>query len=179
MACEHVDPIVVKQYTIMCLFFLFLASTQRGCMHHPYNIVTEVFDWFKFEESLDKDLFYNVHRMGKASFRKLVSDIQPNLRNKHKRPDKLHLSYECMVNITLSYLGGARICDLRVLCRPITKKVMHSYVWNVIDAINETCKFQFPLDHASLMNLEAGFRSKSRSQVLRGCLGAIDGMLFP
>lgn len=179
MACEHVDPIIVKQCTILCLFFLFLASTQRGCMHHHCNIVTEVFDWFKFEESLDKDLFCNVHRMDKASVRKLVSDKQPNLRKKCKRPDKSRLSYECVASITLSYLGGAHICDLRVLHRPITKKVMHSYIWNVADAINETCKFQFPLGNASLMNVEAGFRSKSRPQVLIGCLGAIDGMHFP
>ena len=37
MLAEHVNPIVVRQYTIICLFFIFLASTQRGCMCDPYT----------------------------------------------------------------------------------------------------------------------------------------------
>ena len=82
MIDEQANPIIVQQYTIICLFFLFLASTQRGCMRNPYTIVSEVFDWFKFEESLDKDLFYNIHRIDKVSFCKLVWDILPNLRKK-------------------------------------------------------------------------------------------------
>ena len=54
-----------------------------------------------------------------------------------------------------------------------------SCIWNAIDSINETHKFDFPADPASLVRLETGFRSKSRSQVLKGCLGAIDGVHFP
>ena len=50
---------------------------------------------------------------------------------------------------------------------------------NVIDSINETHKFSFSMDHASLVSLETGFREKIRSQVLKGCLGVIDGMNFP
>ena len=61
-----------------------------------------------------------------------------------------------MLSIALSYLGGARICDLRVIYRPIKKKVMFSCaLWNVIDAINETHNFSFPLDCRSLQNIEA------------------------
>ena len=82
MIDKQANLIVVQQYTIICLFFVFLASTQRGYMHNPYTIVSEVFDWYKFEESLDKDLFYNVYYIDKVSFRKLVSDIIPNLRKK-------------------------------------------------------------------------------------------------
>ena len=110
MACEHVNLIVVQQHAMLCLFFLSLVSTQRGYMHDPYTIVIEVFDWVTFEENLDKELFYNVHRMDKSSFRKFAYDLQSNLRNKHKRNDKLRLSYECMAIITLSCLGGDRIC---------------------------------------------------------------------
>ena len=51
-------------------------------------------------------------------------------------------------------------------------------MWNVIDSTNETRKFEFPTDTASLASLETGFRSKSRSQVLKG-LGAIDSVRFP
>ena len=63
-----------------------------------------------------------------------------------------------MVSITLSYLGRAYICDLRVLYRPIKKKVIFIYVWNVIDAINETHSFSFPTEYACLTEIEPGFR---------------------
>ena len=49
----------------------------------------------------------------------------------------------------------------------------------MVDAINETHKFQFTLDNSSLMNIETVCRSKNRSQVLKGCLCAIDGMHLP
>ena len=48
----------------------------------------------------------------------------------------------------------------------------------MIDAINETCKFSFPLDHYSLSNIEAGFRASIRHQYLKGYLEAIEGMVF-
>ena len=66
--------------------------------------------------------------MDKASFYILLREIKPNFRKKYKWPDKLRLSSACMVSITLSYLGGARICDLCMLYRPIKKKLyFHIY----------------------------------------------------
>ena len=44
MIGEQINPMVVQQYTIICLLFIFLASTQRVCMCNPYTIVNEVFD---------------------------------------------------------------------------------------------------------------------------------------
>jgi len=179
MEGEAYHPIAVQQCKLLCFCFLFFLSTQRGYSYDPYNVVKDVFSWFAFENSLDKDLFYNVHRMDKTSFCKLLEYVSPQLGKKYKDPKKLRLSHACQLSITLSYLGGARICDLRVLCRPIKKKVIFSYIWNVIDSVNETFQFSFPMDHQSLMNIEAGFRSKSRLQVLKGCLGCIDGIHFP
>ena len=135
-------------------------------------------NWFLFKKSLDQDLFCNVHWIDKASFYVLLWEIEPNLRKKYKRPDKLRLSFACMVSITLSYLGEARICDLRVLHRLIKKKVLFSCIWNVIGAINETYSFSFPIEHAFLVEIEHGFRSKSPQQCLKGCLGAIDRIHF-
>ena len=57
-----------------------------------------------------------------------------------------------------------------------------SFAQNAIDAINETCKFSFSLDHALLTNIETRFRQKSQAQWLKGCLkgylGAINGTHF-
>ena len=52
-------------------------------------------------------------------------------------------------------------------------------MWNVIDSINEMRKFKFPISPSSLVKLETGFMSKSRSQVLKECLGSVDDMHFP
>ena len=49
----------------------------------------------------------------------------------------------------------------------------------MIDFIIETYEFEFPADPVSFVRLETWFRSKSRSQVLKWCLGAIDGLHFP
>ena len=98
-------------------------STQRGFSCEWYNVVKDVFSWSAFENSLDKDLFYDVYRMNKTSFNKLLKHISPQLREKYKDPKKLCLSYACQLSITLSYLGCARICDLRVLHRTMKRKV--------------------------------------------------------
>ena len=177
-----VDPtssqVLARQCMIICLCFLFLVSTQRGLQLNPYQKFKSVFDKSSFEKSLDQELFCNVHRMGKASFYILLSKILPNLSKKCKHSGKLRLSHASMVSITLSHLGSARICNLRVLCRPMHKKVLFSCIWNAVNAINETRSFSFPTDHASLLEIEQGFRSKSRRGCMKGCLDAIDGMHF-
>ena len=179
MVVEDTNAIVTRQCIMLSFLFILFLSTQPGYYHGRYGPHHNPFDWFEFERSLDDNLFYNSHRMDKPSFYKLCGKISPLLRNKYERTNRVRLSFESMLSLTLSYLGGARICDLRVLCRPINKKVIFSYMWNVIDAINETFAFSFPLDRCALIDIENGFRSRSRKQVLKGCLGAIDGTRIP
>ena len=120
---EACHPIAAQQCELICICFLFFLITQRGFCCDPYRIVKDVFAWSKFEESLDKDLFHNAHRMDEPSFYKSLDCILPQLRKKYKKPHKLRLSYPCVLSMTLSYLGGARICDLRVLHRPMQKRL--------------------------------------------------------
>ena len=66
--------------------------------------------------------------MDKASFYILLREIEPNLCKKYKWLDKLRFSFARVVSITLSYLDRARICDLRIIYRPIKKKLyFHIY----------------------------------------------------
>ena len=49
-------------------------------------------------------------------------------------------------------------------------------MWRVVDAINSALKIDFPIDDMEeLDKIEAGFTAKSRRQVLRGVVGAVDG----
>jgi len=116
--------------------------------------------------------------MDKPLFYVLLNLILPVLKAKCKCYRNIRLSCDCMLSMILSFLGGTRISDLQILYRPVRKKLIFSYIHNVIDAINETLVFQFPLDIEKLTKIEAGFRANSRKQVLKDCLGAIDGIYF-
>ena len=129
----------------MYFLFLLFLSIQPGFYNGKYNKSCTPFKRFKFEQSLYKYLFYNIHRMDKHSFYNIRDDMLPYLRKKYKRNKNVRLLYESMISLNLSYLGGARIYYLRVLHRPKKKKVIFLYVWNVIDVINETYAFLFPI----------------------------------
>ena len=147
-------------HSVVFLFILFLFA-QPGCYHGKHSTHHNTFDWFDFKRSLDDNLFCNAHRMDKPSFCKLYEKISPILHNKYERTNRVRLSFKSQLSLTLSYLGGARICDLRVLRHPIKKKVIFSCAWNVVDSINETFAFSFPLDRATLIDIKNGFRSRS------------------
>lgn len=124
MHATNIDPIAMKQCTLCCLIFIFLACAQRGCMRDPYAIALEVFDWNEYEKSLDAQLFCNTHHMDKKAFCALLKAALPTLHKKCKRPQQARLSHACMLSIALSHLGGARICDIRIICRPMQKSII-------------------------------------------------------
>ena len=149
MALEDPHLVVAHQLALWCLCFFLLASTQHAERCKSKRPPIEKLNWFGFEQSLDDELFQNAHRMGKASFCALCSMMLANSKKKYDRHHSVRLSYHWMLSITLSFLGGARTCDLSVLHRPIRKSVMFSCIWNVIGATNETFQFEFPEDAES------------------------------
>ena len=180
MSGETAHPIAVRQHLMWCLLFLFMVLAQPGSQRNKRSPKRQrtPFKCFEFEPSLENDLFCNVYRMDKSSFCALHSATLPSLRSKCRRPDVTRMPCQCVLSMTLSYLGGAHSCGMRVLCRPMHEKVLLSYTWNVVNSMNETFAFSFPLDARTLIDMETGFRSKSRKQVLKGCIGALDGMHF-
>ena len=92
-----------------------MLSKHPGLQYGKRRTVRPPFKWFEFERSLDNELFYNVHRMDKPSCYALHKAMLLSLHSKYKRPDRARL-------MTMSYFGGARICDLRVLCQPNQKR---------------------------------------------------------
>ena len=117
--------------------------------------------------------------MDKALFFALHNAILSSLHSKYRRPDMTRMPYQYMLSMILSYLGRACSYDIRGLYQPMYKFVLIEYIWNVIDSINETFSFSFPLDMRALIDIEIGFCSKSYKQVLNGCIGALDGIYFP
>ena len=121
---------------------MLLAATQWKATRDKSKTKPKLhFDWFEFERSLDGNLFYNTHCMDKPLFYVLLNLILPVLKAKCKCYRNIRLSCDCMLSIILSFLGGTRISDLQILYRPVKKKLIFSYMHNVIDAINKTLVF--------------------------------------
>ena len=125
------------QCYVICFFVLHLSTLT----HHSQGIQSrtpkKTFYWSELEDSIDDNLFYNVVRMDKPSFHALLKRIQPKLNERYKYHFNLRFTFECMLHMTLSYLSGARIDDLRVIYRPVTHCTIFRYIWSVIDAINQ------------------------------------------
>lgn len=80
--------------------------------------------------------------------------------------------------MTLAFLAGARMCDILYVYSPISESESYRSIWLTIDAINDAFAIEFPMDDESLKEMERGFRCKSREQVWKGCVGAVDGIHF-
>ena len=83
----------------------------------------------------------------------------------------------------LRFLAGGQIHDL-VLIYGVCSGECYNSIWRFVDAVNESThddlQIKFPFeDEAKLIKLEAEFRSRSRKQVWRNCVGCVDGAHFP
>lgn len=75
--------------------------------------------------------------------------------------------------IALRLMAGSRAVDVEDL-HGVAKVTIYKIFHEVVNAINQT--IAFPNVSGSLQEVEAGFRSLSSGQVIRGCVGAIDGI---
>lgn len=91
-----------------------------------------------------------------------------------------HTSFfaEIRLGMTLSYLAGGQVWDIRSYFGVYTCEFYRS-VWKVVDATNNEFPIDFDItDEHNLKYLEKWFANKSRQQVIRGAVGAIDGCLI-
>ena len=137
MICELVNPIASRQHTVWCLLFLFALSTHPGLHCGKHKIYQRPFKWFEFERGLDNIFFCNFHRMDQPSFYALHKAMLLALLSRHTWLERVCLPLECMLSMTLSYLGRASICNLMVLHQPLKKGLifMHAercrlHQWN-------------------------------------------------
>lgn len=85
---------------------------------------------------------------------------------------------EFRLAMALRYLAGGSVWDIRLNCG-VSSAEFYRSVWRVIDAINGTLIIDFPLDdEEELARLEREFAAKSRQQVMRGVVGALDGCII-
>ena len=81
--------------------------------------------------------------------------------------------------VGLRFLAGGQVLVLKLIYRLLSKTTVYNYVWEVVDAVNAELVMEFPIgDRRKLEKLEQEFRSRSRQQVWKGQVGAIDGVHF-
>lgn len=144
--------------------------------------------------SLRKDWQGHVAREGHQIFRRMYrmhlyyfNDLFQRIRSKIEtrdvemaiRSSGSAVCAEIRLAMTLRYLAGGSVWDIRSNFS-VSKSEFYRSVWGVVDALNE----EFPIDLDisdvdKLKAIEEGFAQKSRQNVIRGAIGAIDGCLIP
>ena len=144
--------------------------------------------WTAIKDSLTPREFKQAFRMTQTVFLMLFARLLPHLpvvnqmRSNHGRglsgdAEPIIIDQQIMLCFTLSYLGGARLIDLRMIY-DIPEDTLRPYIWAVCDAILTALPFSFPKDRDTWAEMSAQWQGKSANHVWEGQIGAIDGCCF-
>ena len=173
---DEEDELLVHLATILCIVEPVSAPKAEAYVH----IRTK---WNEHVRKLIHErLFDKTYRMTHRAFKKLVSLIRANLNHKttHSRVAE-PLSVELMVALTLRYLAGGSVLDLKNVYT-LNRSWAYKLRDKVIDAILScnALEISFPIgDMDKLNEIRLGFMSKSHLNIFHQCLGGLDGMLQP
>lgn len=126
-------------------------------------------------------VFRKMYRMDVYYFNDLLRRIRKYIETKDVemavRSCGTPVCAEIRLAMTLRYLAGGQVWDIRSNFGVSVSEFYRS-IWTVVDAINNEFPIDLDLsDTERLKGLEAGFARKSRHNVIRGAIGAIDGCL--
>jgi len=127
-------------------------------------------------------LFDRTYRMTHRTFKTLVSLIRVELNHKaHQSRVPEPVTVELMVALTLRYLAGGSVLDLKNVYTT-NRSWAYKLRDKVIDAILscDALEVSFPVNDMDKLNeIRLGFMSKSFLNIFHQCLGGLDGMLQP
>ena len=147
-------------------------------------VVRQRLNWKKHVKMLRRERqFKEMYRMRHTSFNKLLDLLRPSLIVNDKQArcaSKGHspIIPELILHCTLRYLAGGSVHDIRVTAG-LSRASFYRVVTRCIDAIND-CRaldFSFPRTEVELRNAAAKFEQLSSDEVMKGCVGALDGWL--
>jgi hypothetical protein len=130
--------------------------------------------------------FSKAYRMSPTSFMKLwnkIKDKYPAASNAKYIPNKFGIRpipSKTRLAVALRMFAGASYADVRALFNMSNKQVYRS-MWLTVDAVNNTKEFDIGVDFddaEALDGLARGFASRSSRGVMRGTIGAVDGLLI-
>jgi DDE superfamily endonuclease len=150
---------------------------------HP-SFARERHAWERFAADLmEENAFRRYYRMEKDSFLKLISFIRPifslNEEMSHRCTNGNHpIGIEMILHCTLRYLAGSSGDDIRIACGISLSSFYRSIHQGV--SLILACKALDMIFPSSLEEYEEAadaFKSVSRNEVMKGCVGALDGWL--
>jgi len=118
--------------------------------------------------------------MSKDCFNYLLEQIGGQLENPHPKMTRGSdpVTPPLMLSITLRILAGGSYLDVADL-HGIHENTVWKYFWRCVTAIVNKFSIDYPVDNIEeLRRIEKGFRAVSTSQVMKGCVGAIDGLVY-
>ena len=152
----------------------------------PPFLVRKRLDWDEHVGILRREKRFKVmYRMSYKSFCKLVQLLRKSLTvdpNQSSRASKgeVPISPEIIMHVTLRYLAGGSVHDIRVLAG-ILHSSFYRFLRRGIDAINgcDALQLNWPHTMEELCDAAKGFHWSSSHGVINSCIGALDGWLCP
>jgi hypothetical protein len=169
----------------MAAFTISLASYMMSNPSAVRDMNRQRTSWETFADKLENTdgTFGATFRMSRPAFDKLVALLHPAL-----MPDILQSGNVCSSPIlpelalamTLRYLAGGSYLDIKEVYN-VSKSSFYRSRDNVIEAILacNDLHFKFPQTRNEVEHQAAQFRALSSEDVMRGCVGALDGCLIP
>ena len=159
---------------------------QEAAVRRKEKFVRCRMDFTSFADKLDSESgeqFYSMFRMKRKSFEKLVRFLKPYLpvdESQSKRctsgeaPIDAHIKIFCLIR----YLAGGAPQDIRVIAG-ISLTSFYTSIKKALKAVLKCPELQIrlPHTHEELEVIRDGFADASMHEVMRGCVGALDGYL--
>mmetsp|Transcript_14354 Transcript_14354/g.21806 ORF Transcript_14354/g.21806 Transcript_14354/m.21806 type:complete len:463 (+) Transcript_14354:336-1724(+) len=136
-------------------------------------------NWESKLDSYSPCKFRRHFRMPYSTFVKILKKIRGPLEKAQRYSNRdEYVRPELSLAFSLRFFAGASYLDLGSQYG-VSDCTFYLHVWRVVDAINEAFKMEYDITNMDQMkNIEAGFRARSRNQAIKGCVGAIDGLLI-
>lgn len=143
--------------------------------------------WRGYAEKLQAErMFESTFRMSYSAFCKLLSivskkiTVDREMSSRRTGSKDATISPLIILHCTIRFLAGGSFLDIKDVIN-IGKSTFYACVHRGIKAINDLdeLKLKFPSTELERTKMAAEFKNMSTGNIIKGCIGAIDGMLCP
>ena len=181
------DIFIASAASFMNIAYAAAISEEEEIINRRPCLLRQRIDWdIHAQLLLDEGQFRIYYRMSSQSFENLLTIVGPALQIDEEmsklRTGAPPISAVNHLQIGISWLAGYSDHPTRALAG-VSKTSFYTFAWKTLDAIiasnNAYLKIQFPENDEEILKMADSFRSLSTNDVIRGCVGCIDGWLCP
>lgn len=150
---------------------------KRGKWVRCGNLYRKRLCWQTHYDSLTPEAFRVYYRMSEGSFEELLRLVTPHLHVGSCKPNRPITARSCL-SMTLRYLaGGSAVCirNQHGVAKPTFYRCIHRTIY-ALDNV-PALRIRFPQSQQELDEASCGFYAHSGAAKIRGCVGAVDGLL--